>query len=432
MPDTSPPHDGAVQLPKIILDALDPPGTLSVSAFLALPYAQQPPSIYDKEVISTTKDMGKWYSDEEPTENPGYIGQLHLPHPKTALYVGDGLDAALARGCRSIRHPFKSDVKWPLWTAKAFRIAQRLHERRGLWARRLDWVEEASSSEDWELSFTTRVRTQLNSSPWSSGLPGLQRKAVPAHHFSELLSESWLSSDTLDCMLDVVRADCGPVTKSKLRILVADSFLGQAICANPRSSIAKKWGNKLTPRATIYFPINVANAHWIAAGFNAETSMILFGDSLPQFSKAHMRDIIQKVKAWIAIYLPVVGRLRVNLTGITVASQEDGSSCGVAAVNGIHLAVSQQEVPAWCQGKAMFVRAYYFARCIELGLENTDIECMPAVSSSLRADQCSKLTYLQVTFRVVVRERSGNRNRRGRTPAPSGVCINGKACRTLS
>lgn len=384
MPDTSPPHDGAVQLPKIILDALDPPGTLSVSAFLALPYAQQPPSI----------------------ENPGYIGQLHLPHPKTALYVGDGLDAALARGCRSIRHPFKSDVKWPLWTAKAFRIAQRLHERRGLWARRLDWVEEASSSEDWELSFTTRVRTQLNSSPWSSGLPGLQRKAVPAHHFSELLSESWLSSDTLDCMLDVVRADRGPVTKSKLRILVADSFLGQAICANPRSSIAKKWGNKLTPRATIYFPINVANAHWIAAGFNAETSMILFGDSLPQFSKAHMRDIIQKVKAWIAIYLPVVGRLRVNLTGITVASQEDGSSCGVAAVNGIHLAVSQQEVPAWCQGKAMFVRAYYFARCIELGL--------------------------QVTFRVVVRERSGNRNRRGRTPAPSGVCINGKACRTLS
>lgn len=350
-PDTDP--------PAIFREAFDPLTTRTVASILQLP---RPRRLLVSDVVVHAENPLDWYSEEPPSIVPTYTSQIVLPSTRACLYMKDALSQAIKRGCQSIKHPSQPNETLPLWVPQIFRWADALLKKQAAWERHLEWLEEAESVEGWEEDFGCAVRDALQRCPWLSGLPGLQEGQVASSSgFAILLSNDWLNSDTLECMLDVVRSDM----PNDSTTCVATSWLGQAIQKSPSGRTATVWGEKLEAYDRILFPMNVEGLHWIAVEVDVSKSLISFGDSLPSITRPYLPNLIQAIKTWLRPFYPGTS-WRVSLTGLNVAVQKDDSSCGITAINAIHRIAYAPTLP-WRADRAFFGHAYYFQRCIEVG-----------------------------------------------------------------
>ncbi|GJE95753.1 hypothetical protein PsYK624_119400 [Phanerochaete sordida] len=385
------PEDDPSVLPKKIRAALLPPADLSVAEFLSLAkpkpfHLKTPPVIRQQKDSQKAFNTSLWFSSQVPNEIPGYVTQLTLPEPRACVHLPGGITTAVEQGCNSVVHPYRHGIRWPLWVARAYCSGYEVLKKAESWNTRLDWLELSAEREAWSPSATATFRAALAACPYNAGLPGLQRGAAAAEStFGELLSRRWLSCDTLNCMLDVLRYDYQQLGTHGPAEGIASTYLGQTILNGTlNSNTAQSWGRKLSSNAIrrLFFPVNVDEAHWIAVGVDVDTCTISIGDSLPTFTADHVPSILQHIKAWLEAHLPNIS-WRINLTGLTVALQRDKSSCGVTAVNAIHVALCPGVAPRWSSERSRWMRAYYFERCVSVGKSHAQ-----SAAAATHADAC--------------------------------------------
>jgi len=216
--------------PTLFENILRPPSDLGV-ALLQRIVCPQPLSNGTQQVHEEHPLV--WYSEDEPNLEPTFITQIPLPSSSACLYMADVLDEAIKAGSKSIKHPYISHIRLPLWMALVFRWSEALRDKQALWGERDQWMERVS------------IRC-----PWMAGLLGLQGGGVSsATGFGTLLSDVELTSDVLECMLDVVRADLRKNSPSAAGI--ASSWLGQCIMA-AQGSTSAFWGKKLQSKEYNY------------------------------------------------------------------------------------------------------------------------------------------------------------------------------------
>lgn len=229
----------------------------------------------------------------------------------------------------------------------------------------------ATLDEHWPQQDRDRVETSLSLCPWLAGLPSIQRGTENATNvFGLLLSNKWLTDNTLACMLDVVRSDYAQSREYNPNTCISDPYLGQGIRIGPNGATPTYYGGKLRNRTIerLFFPMNVQNLHWIAVNTDVPSYSVAVGDSYPSVTRPHIKAIIADILRWLRYWVEDSGLnpWTVDLFGIPMSLQHDSSSCGVTAVNAIHR-LTVTDAPAWTSGKSCWWRAYYFVRIVELG-----------------------------------------------------------------
>ena len=317
-----------------------------------------------------------WYRKEEPTmEAPSTLSAVVLPDPKTCLYIADAFNQALEAGCRSIVHPYHRNERLPLSLARTFKLGHELLRQRTTWERRRDWVRNAALDEHWDAGVVEKANITLLQCPWMSLLPGIRESAT--NGFGILLSNQWLTSTALDCMLEVVRLDHQTSTLFDPKVRIAHPTIGQSIASGHQTPTSTYYGKHLKDGTIeqLLFPMNIGGCHWIAVKIHVPDYVLLIGDSYPSFSLPYIKRTVDAIKSWLFRWLPETeetsGRWSVSLTGLPIGLQKDSTSCGVAAVNVIHRLTSN-DAPMWSSENPQRWRTYYFVRCVEVGLQSPD------------------------------------------------------------
>ena len=365
-----------------------------------------PPNTTIKELLTRTapkpwrqeaqkhyfSDLRDWYSKEDPTsQGPTALSNLVLPSPKTCLYIADVMKNAIEEGCRSIHHPYSIGKRLPVDFAQIYKLGNDLVRNRGIWEERRNWIQNASLDEKWETDDLEKLEAAVSRCPWLSGLPGIQSGMESAtHSFGTLLSNRWLTSAALSCMLDVVRWEYTRAPEFDKTTHILSPYIGHSICVAPDSNYPSQIGKRIASGAIkrLLFPMNIAEAHWIAVEIDINRFLISFGDSYPTFSSPYMKKVISDITSWLNCWSQAPDtKWMVNLSGIPVGLQQDSTSCGVAAVSAIHhRTYCCENTPLWTSETTKWIRSYYFIRIVEVGMDMADDV---TVSSSLKVSKLS-------------------------------------------
>lgn len=351
-------------------NCLLPPASMTVANFLSLkgpiPFSPKVPEIFPHDAPSQDVNIIQWFSAAQPNDICTSVEDLVLPNRRVCIYIANGLEHAQDKNFQSVRHPRNKNIRYPLWTARAYRDGSRLLEMQELWENCLLWVKTTSRKERWPDTFATEVYQALNHCPYNAGLPGLEGTSQSsAITLASLLHKNkWLNSTTLDCMLNVVKYDYR--SNISTTDVIAGTSLGQAISQDEtKGNSYEYWGSKLRSPGLnrIFFPLNIANLHWISICIDVSAGIILVWDSLRKFSAPYRAKTMESIRKWLQRWLPDA---EWEEEDAAAAQQTDDSSCGIAAVNAIHRTLDNT-APIWSASRASWMRAYYFKRCIEVG-----------------------------------------------------------------
>ncbi len=366
----TPPPDPCIP-PDDILSAFKPPTDIGVAELLEWPNCPRRPGSRRFNLPAA-----RWFSSHAPTKDTVLVSEVCLPSSRTCRELDSMLPDAPKEGFQSVLHPTRDNVYLPLWIVRVWKWADALLVKQQGWRERLVWVEKTAVAEGWTDDLRGAVMSAVRASPWLSGFPSLQNKAVSSAVLAEiLLSYKWLNDEVINCLVDLMAHD---MRDSGIdRTTIALTYLRKHL-ANPTSNTHQYYAAQLASGAVsrLFIPCNIENMHWIPVEINVPDKTIYMGDSAPHVSRLHVPKLVQDLRAFLGGVFPE-SSWQVNATALETGLQRDSNSCGIATVN----AIERRIFPAakrWSPSAPGSMRATYFRRCIELGQDPVSRLCHAA------------------------------------------------------
>lgn len=218
------------------------------------------------------------------------------------------------------------------------------------WRAAWDWVEKRQESADDDgVVVVTEILDVLRHLPWDVSLKGFGAEAsLRSSELTSLLANSKINGRVIDALVAAAaHKHMLSDPENCARLAIESLSLSTALRCD-----ASRWKEYATHKAfkhlryigdclcdgtlqRVIFPINIANLHWAVFEVDASQQEIRYGDSLDWTCPSADIDAIH---CWLKQH--GFGPFRKALT-MPHGAQYDSYSCGVAALNTIHHAVSQ-------------------------------------------------------------------------------------------
>jgi hypothetical protein len=294
------------------------------------------------------------------------LDNIIIPPASTCRQLEQNFRDALACKAQSVRHPVMPDLFLPLNTVHLWKYANLFNGHHAFWNSKLSWIRTISTSEHWSSTFRDSVIHALKQAPFYDG----PLSSTSYHHLSSImLSTNWLTGDSLDAALDVIRGDTSLPLKNAPSVILGTK-LWEGIWAKEmqESASAKIIGFQIRTGIIerILLPVNIGNIHWMFGEIQVKEGTIRFGDSSPSTTKSYYTNMVKRLTCWLSRYCPdrPAQSWRIEKAGLEVFSQMDGFSCGIATANGIHSRLLPS-MKIWHARKPGALRAYYLYRCFQ-------------------------------------------------------------------
>lgn len=339
-----------IRPPHRLLSLLKPPGDMVVHELL------RTASPCHSDCYASVPVQG-WFSAHEPNAIPIALDDVILPPARICVQLEEHLREAVGRGSRSVMHPTKPGLWTPLWTVRLYKWGERLLNRRHAWMQCWLWTLEAAEKEAWDRGFKIDVIEVLRRARSDDPISEFVRVHT-LRLASQLLSDSWLTEETMNCLLEVIRRDA-----KTAGLFVAPAELCQAVQEDASHELSATWGNMLASGLVhqLLLVYNVGGSHWVAMVVDVGSSTVASGNTLLSVSDAAALDVI---KSWLQHYVPQ-NTWKSSRGQIPVAKQIDGNSCGIGSINALHCWASPQ-ARSWAPRHARLSRAYYFVQAMDL------------------------------------------------------------------
>ncbi|KAJ6525441.1 hypothetical protein DFH09DRAFT_1416451 [Mycena vulgaris] len=333
-----------VEEPRLII-----PGAL---AALLLPVGLDVVSIVDWEA-PTVHDLEIAFSNDAPQRfGPADVGKIILVSGVAATNLATELEAALAAGAQSIRLGLH---RYPLWVLSYWlAVWDEVVPSSEAWATALEWLRARPASRLRSRLLDERLpRLKWDCTVWVA----TERWRVEAVQLARFLSRRWLSGDSQDLMLDLMRVDIGPALDE--RYVLLDHYrvaalmklynerevnTSEAVKARRRNAewMAKEVG--LRDLAGFY---NIKQQHWVSFVTGRQAFCLLYGEStvpmkVPPGQKFQVCSALKRMVEWLMKAVPhpsVEQREGVLVKRIKCSYQnldQDSVSCGLLAADGLH------------------------------------------------------------------------------------------------
>jgi hypothetical protein len=336
------------------------PPKLSVCQLLNL---SLPPSS-----CATLDEPSTWFCDEAPQMDD--IPPLVLPSSTACASMTRLLSTALSSGKMSIRHPTHAQARLPLDVARVYFVGYKFRQLQAYWQIKRTWLCDQANLEDWPKQYTDHILQIFGNNPIIDGmLPRFRQGNVTVIETANmLLSDRWLSTSVLGCLVDTARSE---VDTQAHPIRQHTAILDATLSAmRPRQgslhldsyATTQKIGRSLDETNCLVFPWNVGNTHWIIVEADMVHHILRIGDSSPSCTQNHLLSTLKSLKSWLGIYLPH-HTWCFEPNGIPILSQRDTTSCGPAVINALltRLCAGHR---LWPADKPRALRAYLFSRVI--------------------------------------------------------------------
>jgi hypothetical protein len=317
---------------------------------------------------STLEEPSTWLCDEAPqTDN---FPPLVLPSSSACALMIGLLNTALSSGKLSVRHPTHTKARLPLEVARVYLAGSKFRRLQAFWQVKETWLHEQARLEHWPQRYTHRILQVFGDNPIIDGLlPRFQQGDVTVIETANmLLSNRWLSTSILGCLVDTTRSE----VDSQARPIRNHTIILDATLSAMRPQIRSPYldsfvttqniGRSLDETNCLVFPWNVGNTHWIVIEADVLHHILRIGDSSPSYTQKHLLSTLESLKSWLGIYLPH-HTWCFEPNGIPILSQRDTTSCGPAVINAL-LARFSAGHRLWPADKPRALRAYLFSRVI--------------------------------------------------------------------
>jgi hypothetical protein len=335
-----------------------PPPKLSVGQLLDL---SLPPSSG-----TTVKESSTWFCDEAPqTDN---FPPLVLPSSTVCAAMIPLLNTALSSGKMSVCHPTHARARLPLEVARVYFVGYKFCQLQAYWRIKRSWLCDQASLEHWPLQYIDHILQVFDDNPIIDGLlPRFRQGDVTIIQTANmLLSDRWLSTSVLGCLVETARSEVDAQAHSiRNHTVILDATLS-AMRPQKESlhldsyATTQKIGCYLDETKCLVFPWNVNNTHWIIVEADMLHHILRIGDSSPSCTQDHLLSTIESIKSWLGIYLPH-HTWCFEPSGIPILSQRDNTLCGPAVINAL-LARFSAGHRLWPADKPRALRAYLFSR----------------------------------------------------------------------
>jgi hypothetical protein len=297
-------------------------------------------------------------TDLEPSWNIGTLLMALIPHRKWVSDIGIELGKRWGsqKAVLSVQHPGIPDLRLPVWGVAYWEgMTSALKERRR-WKSALDWVLKREDCPE-----RVAVLDTIGSTPWGFKMTTIDSDALIGS-ISDLLSNGWLRETHMRNMAAVFNKACtsgwyasGPILAETIKETLQSG--DEQIKAN--EVLNKVLDGVATAKAThIVFTVNLNKNHWIAAHIDITKAKYTYGaflhpswslcllvsvhctgDSLGYDRQGELADLYTGMRKWLGLKF---GR-KFSSSGrkFTIGLQQDGSSCGLCALNAMDHAMLQ-------------------------------------------------------------------------------------------
>ncbi|KAJ3884148.1 hypothetical protein GG344DRAFT_71559, partial [Lentinula edodes] len=244
----------------------------------------------------------------------------------------------MAQGARSVQyaHIPGEKTRYPIWVIELWAKLTSLKEQQAPWTGVERWLQsQAHTAEDAEqvkavLAVMGNVPYDMKKTAFSDG--------KPIYDLWRLLGNNWTNSTDIDNMLDFLRLQISFVVlpvhfTEKLTQAIESSHRGQ------RDGRTWRWLQKIgeqvftegkTILTVVHLGTSMDAAHWVPLAFDGSQNLLLYGDSL-DLGATVPSPILSTYRSWAALY----SQQPLCTDKLSVATQQDGHSCGPLAANAL-------------------------------------------------------------------------------------------------
>lgn len=271
--------------------------------------------------------------------------RFQIPHGTTVAKLRTLAYDMMAQGARSVQyaHIPGEKTRYPIWVIELWAKLISLKEQQAPWTGVERWLQsQAHTDEDAEqvkavLAVMGNVPYDMKKTAFSDG--------KPIYDLWRLLGNNWTNSTDIDNMLDFLRLQI-------VRRGIAQSFvvlpvhftekLTQAIESShrgQRDGRTWRWLDKVgeqvfsegkTILTVVHLGVSMNMAHWVPLAFDGSQNLLLYGNSL-DLEATVPSPILSTYRSWAALY----SQKPLCTDKLSVATQQDGHSCGPLAANAL-------------------------------------------------------------------------------------------------
>ncbi|KAF5384382.1 hypothetical protein D9615_003130 [Tricholomella constricta] len=317
----------------------------------------------------------KWFSHKPPSVNPRSLLNQWMPSSHELKQLRKAVGQAWFDGHYSIVNLLDPDSEClPFWCISFWDLLLKIREGQEMLKKAWKWcgkeMEKMRKNGDYDAVDTLeQVKERFGRLAWDAGMD-FEKGMVKTLGLSHLLGPEQLTDSDLNMMVQVLTERLPPDSKFVIAsltltydILNIDTKMKLAKNKYDRT-VLKRYENLVKTKGiqAIFFPLHVDTNHWIVGKIDFQSDTVSYGDSNSSLLfMAVPRKFNRKLLKWLS---SAFGRCFTdNGNCLPCATQVDGYSCGLLAINTIGHAVSG--VPLW-QTK------YATQHCVKWFLEFAD------------------------------------------------------------
>ncbi|KAF8314579.1 uncharacterized protein EI90DRAFT_432455 [Cantharellus anzutake] len=319
------------------------------------------------------------FSARGPSERAQDLLRQPIPPPSFTRKIRERLNRALRDGGRSILSPYDDRRRWPLWSGTFWSEIYRMLEIRDQYDQVRKWLDANQTPrsapliprlyEGWKKFNWSELDSDLKADDPTAHLPQPDR-LLP------ILSNQWIEDDLMDLLvrLTSLNMKSRPVPpglvvplrfwRELVHLYENDGFFDEM----HYPCLSETWLTVKSGNLDVGFIVNDAKplpgdqgTHWTACVLSVSTGEYRFGDSLDAQPPLLLQPALE---LWLARCnaLPPGAQLRRG-NDLDHASQTDGWSCGIIAVN--TLEHHFLDYPLWGPNKNADIRITKYINLLE-------------------------------------------------------------------